>query len=275
VRTFKITLAYDGTDLVGWQRQPAGLSVQLALEEALSRLQGQAVTVVGAGRTDAGVHASGQVASVTLDVAHDVITLRRALNAVLPPSIRVLAVEDVPRGFHARFGAVSKTYHYRLLNGPVASPFLRRHAWHVPWALDTAAMAEAAGRLVGEHDFAAFQSTGGDVRTTVRRILRSELREIELPAAGDASPAAVPAAETDARLFVYDVEGSGFLRHMVRAIVGTLVDVGSGRATPDLVPALLERPDRALAGPTAPAAGLCLVGVRYDEARLRLDDKSL
>jgi tRNA pseudouridine38-40 synthase len=275
VRTLKITLAYDGTDLVGWQRQSEGLSVQLALEDALARLQGRPVTAVGAGRTDAGVHASGQVASVTIDVSHDVLTIRRALNAMLPESVRVLGVEDAPRSFHARFGAVSKTYHYRLLNGPVASPFLRRYAWHVPWALDEPAMAAAAARLVGEHDFAAFQSTGGDVRTTVRRILRSELRACAVPGEHPAAPGPLPAADADTRLLVYEVEGSGFLRHMVRAIVGTLVEVGSGRAAPDLVSALLARPDRALAGPTAPSAGLCLAGVRYGDARLRLDDKSL
>jgi tRNA pseudouridine38-40 synthase len=263
VRTLKITLAYDGTDLVGWQRQAEGASVQQTLEEALARMHGGPVTVAGAGRTDAGVHASGQVASVCLETSHDTLTLCRALNAILPVAIRVLAVEDAPRLFHARFGAASKTYHYRILNGPVASPFLQRYAWHVPWALDVAAMRDAAARLEGEHDFAGFRSAGADVRTTVRRILVSRLTDAPSPSPAPLAPWAVPAASSDARLLVYVVEGTGFLRHMVRAIVGTMVEVGSGRARPELLTELLASRDRALAGPTAPARGLCLATVRY------------
>lgn len=263
VRTLKITLAYDGSDFVGWQRQAEGASVQHALEEALARLCGGPVTVIGAGRTDAGVHASGQVASVSLDTGHGVHTIRRALNALLPDTVRVLDVADAPRGFHARFGAASKTYHYRITNGPVASPFLRRYAWHVPWALDVAAMRDAARRLEGEHDFAAFRSTGTDVRTTARRILVSRLDDVAGPSPDPLDPAAVPAGPGDAGLLVYVVEGTGFLRHMVRAVVGTLVEVGSGRASPELLTELLAGRDRAMAGPTAPAHGLCLAAVRY------------
>jgi tRNA pseudouridine38-40 synthase len=263
VRTLKITLAYDGSDFVGWQRQPGGASVQHALEQALARLCGGPVTVIGAGRTDAGVHASGQVASVRLDTGHDVLTLRRALNALLPDTVRVLDVADAPSGFHARFGAASKTYHYRIANGPVASPFLRRCAWHVPLALDVAAMRDAAGRLEGEHDFAAFRSSGAEVRTTVRRMLVSRLADVASPSADPLDPATVPAGPDDARLLVYVVEGTGFLRHMVRGIVGTLVEVGRGRSRPELLTELLAGGDRSLAGPTAPAHGLCLASVRY------------
>jgi tRNA pseudouridine38-40 synthase len=263
VRTLKITLAYDGTDFVGWQRQAEGTSVQGALEEALSRIQGAPVSVAGAGRTDAGVHAAGQVASVALDVAHDTATLRRALNAMLPETVRVIGVEDAAPDFHARFAASSKTYHYRIANGPVLSPFLRRWAWHVPWVLDVAAMQDAARRLEGEHDFAAFRSAGTDVRSSVRTIHVSRLLDADPWCGAGRAPSDRPEVEVEGRMLVYEVEGSGFLRHMVRAIAGTLVEAGSGRATPAQVGELLERRDRTLAGPTAPPCGLCLVRVTY------------
>lgn len=263
MRTLKITLAYDGTDFVGWQRQAEGVSVQGALEDALARIHGAPVSVAGAGRTDAGVHATGQVASVAIDTPHDTATLRRALNAMLPEAVRVLGVEEAAHDFHARFGAVSKTYHYRIANGPVLSPFLRRWTWHVPWTLDVPAMQDAARRLGGEHDFAAFQSTGTDVRTSVRRLDVSRLVEAVNLRGPGRGPGDRPEVEVEGRLLVYEVEGSGFLRHMVRAIAGTLVEVGSGRAAPSLVGELLVRPDRTRAGPTAPASGLCLARVTY------------
>ena len=263
MRTLKITLAYDGAPFVGWQRQSHGDSVQGALEDALGRIHGGPVAVAGAGRTDAGVHASGQVASAVLDTPHDTATLGRALNAMLPASIRVLGVEDASPGFHARFGAISKTYHYRMANGPLLSPFLGRYMWHVPWALDVPAMQDAAARLVGEHDFAAFRSAGTDVRTSVRRITVSTIVDVPRWTPGPAHPGPAPDAGGDTPVLVYVVEGSGFLRHMVRAIAGTLVEVGSHRLEPARVSALLERPDRALAGPTAPAGGLCLAAVTY------------
>jgi tRNA pseudouridine38-40 synthase len=265
VRTLKITLAYEGTDLVGWQRQPEGASVQAALEEALARLQGPPVAAIGAGRTDAGVHAAGQVASARVDFRHDVETIRRALNAALPEAVRVLEVADAPDAFHARFSAQSKTYHYRVTNGPVVSPFARRWTWHVPWTLDIAAMQAAAAHLAGEHDFAAFQSVGSDIVTTVRRLHESRL--VEVAAGGRAAvPGVYPEATCEGRLLVYEVRGTGFLRHMVRAIVGTLVEVGSGRLRPEDVAGLLEHPDRTKAGPTAPACGLCLASVEYESS---------
>jgi tRNA pseudouridine38-40 synthase len=265
VRTLKITLAYEGTDLVGWQRQPEGASVQAALEAALARLEGAPVAAIGAGRTDAGVHAARQVASARVDFRHDVETIGRALNAALPEAIRVLEVADAPDTFHARFSALSKTYHYRVTNGPVVSPFARRWTWHVPWTLDIAAMEAAAAHLAGEHDFAAFQSVGSDIATTVRRLHVSRFIEVARRASA-AGLAPHPDPACDGRLFVYEVRGTGFLRHMVRAIVGTLVEVGSGRLRPDDVARLLERPDRSKAGPTAPACGLCLASVEYSPA---------
>src|SRR5215218_4033339 len=161
--SFKITLSYDGTDFVGWQRQANGVSVQGLIEDALATLDGRAVAVAGAGRTDSGVHALGQVAAFTLERTIAAGALLRALNAHLPDAIRVVAADQVPASFHPRFAAQSKTYCYRILTGDVASPFERRYAWHVSGVLDLAAMAAAARLLEGEHDFAAFQAAGSDV----------------------------------------------------------------------------------------------------------------
>lgn len=243
-RTLKLTLAYDGTRFVGWQRQAEGQSIQALVEEALAHLEGAPVTVHGAGRTDAGVHAEGQVASAAVTFSYDAATVLRAVNARLPPDVRLRAVQEAPPGFHARFSARGKTYRYQIANVPIANPFTRAYAWHVPELLDAGAMAEAAARLAGTHDFAAFQSTGSDVTTTVRTLTRSVVGESQ-------------------GLLLYEVEGDGFLRHMVRAIVGTLVDVGRGTRRPFEVSSLLENGTRAEAGATAPAHGLFLVRVEY------------
>jgi tRNA pseudouridine38-40 synthase len=265
VRTITLLLAYDGTDFLGWQRQAAGPSVQGAVEDALSRIDGSPVAVAGAGRTDAGVHAAGQVASAEVMNALDAPTLRRALNAMLPRAIRVLHVEEREAGFHARFSAHRKRYEYRIVTGPVMNPFWQRYAWHVPVPLDGGRMRDAARLLEGTHDFAAFRSTGTDVRTTVRRVLASSV-ECNSLSASDLSPGATPhVAVPEGTLITYRVTGTGFLRHMVRAIVGTLVEIGAGRVEVAHIPALLEEGRREAAGPTAPAAGLCLAGVDYDD----------
>lgn len=244
MRNLKLTLAYDGTRLVGWQRQAEGVSVQGLLEDALAEFEGSRVGVHGAGRTDAGVHALGQVASVTVTFSHEPSTLRRALNAQLPEEVRVVAIEDVAPDFHARFSARSKTYRYRIRNTPIADPFDRFFAWHVPEPLDVSAMRHAAEAIVGTHDFVAFQSTGSRTSSTTRTMTRSEWRDTS-------------------GVLAYEIAGNGFLRHMVRAVVGTLVEVGRGWRQPESMAALVEGRSRADAGATAPAHGLFLVEVDY------------
>jgi tRNA pseudouridine38-40 synthase len=247
MRTLKLTVQYDGTDFVGWQRQSNGIAIQALIEDALAPIEGRAVTVHGAGRTDAGVHALGQVASATLSTALEAPALARALNAVLPPAVRVLAVEDMDEAFHARFSARSKTYEYRIVNAPLVSAFLHRYVWHVPRPLDLEVMRTAAGALVGRHDFAGFQGAGSEVTSTERTILDLDLDDgggFDLP-------------------LVVRVTGDGFLRHMVRNIVGTLVEVGCGRWDPWRLVAVLDSRDRRDAGPTAPPQGLFLTQVTY------------
>ena len=261
MRQLKLTVAYDGTELVGWQRQASGVSVQGLLESALSQIDGADVDVHGAGRTDAGVHALAQVASARVVNAHDVATLRRAINAQLPPAVRVTTVEDAAPDFHARFAATGKTYRYLILQSETASPFLRPFVWHVARELDVAAMAAAAAAFRGTHDFSAFQSTGGNVAHAIRTVTASTVSEWtpDVPA-----PLQLPVAVPDeARLVVFEVSANGFLRHKVRAMAGTLVGVGDKRRPPESISGVLEGRLRAAAGITAPPSGLWLVSVHY------------
>lgn len=259
-RTLKLLIAYDGTGLVGWQRQAEGVSVQGLLEEALARIEGRPVSVVGAGRTDAGVHALGQVATFALQHSIPTPELHRALNAMLPPEVRVREVEEAEPGFHARYSARAKTYRYAIVQGE-ASPFLCRYAWHVGQPLAVEPMARAARLLEGTHDYAAFQSTGSEVKGTTRTVSSSGIVEQQSPGGPGAWIGALDA--WDGRLLTYEVSGEGFLRHMVRAIVGSLVEVGTGRRQPEWVEGLLASGRREDAGPTAPACGLWLVKVVY------------
>jgi tRNA pseudouridine38-40 synthase len=277
---YKITLAYDGTDYVGWQRQAFGATIQGLLEDALRELDERDVTVTGAGRTDAGVHALGQVASFTIERMLTADSVVRALNARLPDAVRVLAAAEVPPSFNPRSGARAKTYRYRIWNGEVISPFERRYAWHVAGALNADAMREAARLLEGTHDFAAFQASGTEVRSTEREIFSSRIADCGLRSgdAGGRMPGDAFASDSAIRiphfalrtphsaLIIYEITGSGFLRHMVRAIVGSLVEIGRGRQPVDWITHVVASRDRAAAGPTAPAHGLILVGVEYGDS---------
>jgi tRNA pseudouridine38-40 synthase len=261
-RTWKLVLQYDGTAFVGWQRQAEGESIQRLLEEALERLDGRPVKVVGAGRTDAGVHALGQVASACLAREVQPSELQRALNAMLPREIRITAAEAAPSGFHARYDARSKTYRYLVVTGDIVSPFAWRYAWHVKQPLQIDAMSRAAGALAGRHDFAAFQATGTDVKTTIRTVTSSVVTATR-PGGAVVSPAWAADMPGDETAIAYEISGDGFLRHMVRNIVGTLVEIGIGRRDESSIAATLASRDRGTAGPTAPAHGLYLVRVDY------------
>lgn len=246
MRTLLFEIAYEGTAYVGWQRQAesAGLSVQGLIEEAHAQFAGHA-GVAGASRTDAGVHALGQAATVISHAQQPLDVIRRAMNATLPSDIRVLEVREMPRGFHARFHATTKSYRYRIDTRRVQLPFERRYAWHLPYPCDLDAMRDAARRFVGRHDFASLQAGGSDVLGTVRTLTRVEVLE-----------------QPDG-LIVIEVDGGGFLRHMVRSLAGTLVDVGHGRRPAASIDAMLASRDRAQAGRTAPAHGLFLVSVGF------------
>jgi tRNA pseudouridine38-40 synthase len=249
MRTIKLTIAYDGTGYVGWQRQANGESIQGLIEEALSKIDNRAVTLHGAGRTDAGVHALAQVASARIACAHDPGRLLRALNANLPPAVRVFDVAVMPDEFHARFSATGKTYEYRIWNGAVVPPMLRLYNWHVPQRLDLALLRRASEAIAGEHDFGAFKGSRGVTHSSLRRMHVARWRE-----AGDGS-------------LVFEIAGNGFLRYMVRSLTGTLVEIGHGRRDPDDIARLLASGDRSAAGRTAPPEGLFLVKVEYHTGR--------
>lgn len=266
MQNIKLTLAYDGTDFSGWQIQPGQPTIQGALTDVAEKLTQCRSTVQGAGRTDAGVHALGQVANFKTESTLSAGVFQRAFNALLPPSIRVVAAEEAGPDFHARWSALAKTYRYRIFRGRVVPPFLCRYVQHDHSPLDFDAMAEAARKFEGEHDFTSFAaSTGSEEddreREMARTIYRSELLRVPLEdyARG-------------AEEWVYVVRGKSFLRYMVRKIVGTLVDVGRGKLKPDDIPALFAMRDRSKSGPTMPPHGLCLVEVEYPNPAESHDD---
>ena len=263
MRTLKLTIAYDGTNYAGWQRQTNGIAIQQIIEDELTAIVGPHNAVMAAGRTDAGVHAAGQVASVTID--HPIATddLLRALNArIKGGDIRIRAIEEMPLGWSARASAKSKTYRYAIWNGAHPSPFVRHVVWHVPQPLDLDRMSRAAQQLIGEQDFVAFQGRGADVKTTVRRVLSAEVVEMNIDTD---QPVALSPTELDrdGRLLRFQITGTGFLRHMVRTIAGTLVDIGRGAKEVDDMRAIIDSKDRSRTGQTAPAQGLMLWSVSY------------
>ncbi len=250
MRHIRLVVEYDGTELHGWQRQANGPTVQQHLEEALARLLTHEVAVTGASRTDAGVHARAQIASFRTERPIPLHGIRRGLNSMLPDAIAIREASEVDDAFHPRFSASGKHYRYTILTRADRSPLLRHRAWHHPDPLDLEAMRQAARALIGDHDFAAFRAAGCAAKTTLRRVEALDLTADP----GD--------------LVVVDVRGNAFLRNMVRIIVGTLVEVGTGRFTPAQVAEILTSRDRTRAGITAPAHGLELVEVRYDRARV-------
>ncbi len=244
MRNIKLIIEYDGTNYAGWQVQPNGLAVQQVLEKALARVIGAPVRLHSSGRTDAGVHARRMIATFRTETTIPLRAFSDGLNTFLPLDIAVQEAEEVPVDFNPRRDAKGKHYRYTILNAPRRLPLVRLHTWHVREKLDLDAMRRAASHLVGEHDFAAFRASGCAAETTVRRI-----DALEIGREGD--------------LINIDVTGSGFLRNMVRIIVGTLVEAGLGKRSPDTISSLLQAPDRGAAGMTAPAHGLCLVDVFY------------
>jgi tRNA pseudouridine38-40 synthase len=260
MRNIKLILQYDGTDFCGWQSQRQGeRTVQDTLEDAIEKLTGQRASVHGSGRTDSGVHALAQVASFDTLSDHPVDVIKRALNAMLLPDLRVLAVEEADRLFHPRKSSISKRYIYLISNTQVLSPFARRYSWHIPQTLDLHAIDEAAMRLVGKHDFSCFMAAGSDVTNAVRN-----LRELSVFDSESVSFLGMALRAPEGGRFVHiEAEGPGFLRHMVRNIAGTLVEVGRGAMEPSAMGELLDSRDRRLAGQTAPPQGLFLVSVEY------------
>ena len=257
MRNLRLILAYDGTDFHGWQIQPRALTVQGLLTQTLETLLSETVRVFGSGRTDAGVHAEGQVANFKTASALPLPNLMQVLNDRLPPSVRVRKITEAPLDFHARFQAHSKTYRYRIWTGKTCPPFLWRYVHHHRYPLDVAAMERAAKLFEGEMDFASFAVSDGrrDKRkrdrepkkhSTVRRIFHSQITK-----------------RTGKPLLVYQVQGSGFLHHMVRNMAGTLLEVGRGKLRPEDISRILLARRRPLAGPTVPAKGLTLVQVEY------------
>lgn len=273
-RALRLTVEYSGTRFAGWQIQPHARTVQGEVERALAVILREEVRVTGASRTDAGVHALGQVVSFETRAATPRPRLLAGLNALLPDDVAVLAVDEVPPGWSARFAARGKHYRYRILERRTKSPTEAATSWHVPGPLDLEAMQDAAARLVGTHDFVAFASKGADEsRPTVRTI--HEVRVSRQPGspwgADEGPPSRWPAAggPHERPIVAIDVAGDGFLYKMVRTIAGTLAQVGKGRRAPESLDAAIASRDRRQAGPAAPPQGLFLMRVFYEDAPLR------
>lgn len=277
MHNIKLTVAYDGTDFCGWQIQSGQPTIQGILRDVVRQLTQETLNLQGAGRTDAGVHAWGQVVNFK---THSELTpeeFRRGCNALLPPSIRVREAEEVGPDFHARWMAKAKTYAYSIYRGSVVPPFRWRYVLHVHRELDFAAMARAARYFEGEHDFTSFSaSTGSEERdrhqTMIRSIFRSELIDFA-GSSGAAAESLICDRHPCQEEWMYVIRGSSFLRYMVRKMIGTLLQVGRGRRSAGEIPHLLAKRDRACCGPTAPPHGLCLQSVEYPDPTASLIGK--
>ena len=252
MRNLKLILAYDGADFSGWQVQPGVPTIQGTLASAIRRITGENVLPQGSGRTDAGVHALAQVATFNTESVIPAGNLVTALNDILPPTIRAMEATEVTPDFHARKSAQAKTYRYRIFRGPICPPFLARYAWHYRYPLDEAALIQSASLIEGEHDFTSFAAVDPErhdeqeIRSNVRQIFSSRWQR-------------------DGDELIYEVRGNGFLHHMVRNLVGTFILVGKKTLRPEDLRRILEAKNRSTAGATAPASGLHLVSVEYDQ----------
>lgn len=245
MRNIKLTIEYDGSSYHGWQIQPDLRTIQGVMREKIAQITQGDVNLIGAGRTDAGVHALGQVANFQTESAIDLIALQRGLNSLLPPDIVITEVEEVEEEFHARFSARSKVYEYHILNRSYPSALLRANAWFIPYKLDLPSMRKCGKLLIGSHDFSSFRASGDESRHSIREIIHLEIEKRQ------------------DNLIVLTIEANAFLREMVRSIVGTLVDVGRGKTSFSEFKEIFGAHDRRKAGMTAPAQGLFLVEVTY------------
>jgi tRNA pseudouridine38-40 synthase len=262
MRYFKLTIAYDGTDFHGWQIQANRPTIQGEIVNVLRRITQENVQLHGAGRTDAGVHAFGQVGSFRTQSTLSAGEFQRALNALLPPTIRIAAAEEVGPDFNARWSARGKIYRYRLYRGKVVPPMLWRYVLHYPFPLDEEAMRDAAARFVGVHDFASFAASTGSEEDDKERSTEREIFSTEL------------VRSPDGEELVFTVRGRSFLRYMVRKMVGTLLDVGRSKLQPEDINRLYALKDRSKSGPTVPPQGLCMVSVDHEEA-FRIGDRQV
>jgi tRNA pseudouridine38-40 synthase len=290
MRNLKLILSYDGSEFAGWQVQPDAATIQGTLASAIGRLTGENVLPQGSGRTDAGVHALAQVATFTTESVIPVENFQRALNGMLPAAIRVVDVREVPLDFHARKSARGKTYRYRMYREEVCPPFVARYVWHYPYPLDEQAIVRAAGEVLGERDFTSFAAVDAEKRGSLgegfegelearafnREGRKDELREVRKERKEEEQCGGRKEEKSNVRTilesscervgeeFVYSVRGNGFLHHMVRNLVGTFLLVGKGTLAVEDIGQILEARNRSAAGATAPAGGLCLMGVDYD-----------
>jgi len=283
MQTIKLTLAYDGTDFHGWQVQPTLPSIQGELARALHHVTGETILPQASGRTDAGVHALGQVVSFPLLAPIPAANLQRALNRALPPSIRVLTAEAAAPDFHARYNALAKTYEYRIFQGfqgsneRICPPTLARYVWNCPWKLDLVQLQQSAAHILGEHDFTSFTAVDPEKHTALETVIPTVAQRsggtcgssqddpvhVTLAPPGNIRQIFESSWTEQHELLLYRIRGSGFLHHMVRNLVGSFVDAACGRTTPADIPKILAAKDRSAAGATAPASGLFLVSVEY------------
>jgi len=253
MQTIKLTIAYDGSDFHGWQLQPGLPTIQGAIHDAIRQITQEPITIHGASRTDAGVHALGQVAHFKTHSTLNAQEIQRGLNALLPPTIRIVAAQEVGQDFHARWLAQGKTYRYRIYRGEVLPPFDHRRAFHYPWPLDEAAMCAAARAFAGQHDFTSFAASTGSEEDDKDRDMQRTIHSSEIT------------RDPQSDEIAYLVRGRSFLRYMVRKIVGTLIEVGRGRLAPSDIPEIFAARDRSRSGPTVPPEGLYLVALEYPD----------